>query len=183
MEPEFLLRLVVQACEQLNLRYLVTGSTATIAYGEPRFTNDIDVVLDLAAHQIEAFGRLFPKTDFYLSHQAMVAAVRSHGQFNLIHPASGLKVDFMVFAPTEFNESRMRRGRDLPVLEDRSVRFASPEDVILMKYFQEGQSEKHVRDIRGVLEVQGDRIDRQYIADWARKLGVLDEWDAAQHWK
>ena len=185
MEPEDLLRAVVLACKQLNLRYLVTGSTATIAYGEPRFTNDIDVVLELPSEQIDQFCHLFPEADFYLSRPAVVSAVQSNGQFNLIHPMSGLKVDFMVFVPTEFNQCRMTRGRDLPALEDHTVRFASPEDVILMKlkYFKEGGSQKHLRDIRGVLAVQGDKIDRQYIYDWARKLGVADEWTTAEHWK
>ncbi|MEO8496481.1 MAG: nucleotidyl transferase AbiEii/AbiGii toxin family protein [Planctomycetota bacterium] len=185
MEPEDLLRFVVLACEQLGLRYLVTGSTATIAYGEPRFTNDIDIVLDLHAEQIDNFCNGFPAHDFYLSRQAVTSAVERKSQFNVIHPTSGLKVDFMVFAPTEFNTSRMLRGRDLPALEDRTVRFASPEDVILMKlkYFQEGGSEKHLRDIRGVLEVQGSKIDRDYIAAWAAKLDVVVEWMKAKDWK
>ncbi len=185
MEPEDLLRFVVLACEQLKLRYLVTGSTATIAYGEPRFTNDIDIVLDLPAAQIAGFCELFSEAEFYLSRPAVVSAVQCQGQFNLIHPASGLKVDFMVFAPTEFNQSRMTRGRDLPALGDRTVRFASPEDVILMKlkYFREGGSQKHVRDIRGVLKVQGSKVDRQYITDWASQLDLLDEWNAVQHGK
>jgi len=185
MEPEDLLRCVVLACEQLKLRYFVTGSTATIAWGEPRFTNDIDVVLELPAEQIDRFCHLFPEADFYLSRPAVAAAIRSNGQFNLIHPASGLKVDFMVVAPTEFNQNRMIRARELPALDDRTVRFASPEDVILMKlkYFKEGGSQKHLRDIRGVLEVQGPTIDRQYITDWAHKLGVGDEWKTAERWK
>ena len=91
----------------------------------------------------------------------------------------------MVVAPTEFNQNRMIRARELPALDDRTVRFASPEDVILMKlkYFQEGGSQKHLRDIRGVLEVQGPTIDRQYITDWAHKLGVGDEWKTAERWK
>ncbi len=185
MEPEDLLRIVVLVCEQLKLRYLVTGSTATIAFGEPRFTNDIDIVLDLPADQIDNFCNLFPETDFYLSRTAAISAVQLKSQFNVIHPASGLKVDFMVFAPSEFNASRMLRGRDVPVLEDCMVRFASPEDVILMKlkYYQEGGSEKHLRDIRGVLEVQGGKIDRDYIAEWAAKLGVVAEWIKAKDWK
>ncbi len=183
MEPEDLLRFVVLVCEQLKLRYLVTGSTATIAYGEPRFTNDIDIVLDLPAAQIAGFCDLFSDADFYLSRPAVISAVQGQGQFDLIHPASGLTVDFMVFTPTEFNQSRMTRGRDLPALDDRSVRFASPEDVILMKlkYFREGGSQKHLRDIRGVLKVQGNRVDRQYITDWASRLHVTDEWNTAQH--
>jgi hypothetical protein len=57
--------------------------------------------------------------------------------------------------------------------------FASPEDVILKKleYFKGGGSEKHIRDILGVLKTQGERIDRVYIAEWAGPLGVVAEWD------
>jgi hypothetical protein len=185
MEPEELLRFVVSVCEQLKLRYLVTGSTATIVYGEPRFTNDIDIVLDLPAEQIDQFRDLFPETDFYLSREAVNSAVRLKKQFNLIHPASGLKVDFMIFVASEFNASRMARARDLPVLDHCTVRFASPEDVILMKlkYYKAGSSEKHLRDIRGVLTVQGARIDQDYVADWAAKLGVSTEWLKAKEAK
>jgi hypothetical protein len=182
MEPEDLLRIVVAVCEAQGLRYLVTGSTATIAYGEPRFTNDIDIVLELHPERIRRFCEAFPESEYYLSRQAVESAVRSASQFNLIHPASGLKVDFIVYSETEFNQSRMARSRALPVLQDRSVQFASPEDVILMKlkYFKEGGSEKHLRDIRGVLTVQSDKIDRQYITAWAKRLGLTKEWIAAQ---
>ena len=59
--------------------------------------------------------------------------------------------------------------------------FASPEDVILKKllYFQEGGSEKHLRDIIGVLKVQGEKLDRKYIADWIGPLGVENAWRLA----
>lgn len=40
MAPSELLRQFVTVLERLDLRYLITGSMATIAYGEPRFTND-----------------------------------------------------------------------------------------------------------------------------------------------
>ena len=47
MEQSELLRFVISALERLDLRYFVTGATVTIFYGEPRFTNDIDIVVDL----------------------------------------------------------------------------------------------------------------------------------------
>ncbi len=47
MEPSEILRWLAEALERLQIPYLVTGSMATIAYGEPRFTNDIDVVVAL----------------------------------------------------------------------------------------------------------------------------------------
>jgi hypothetical protein len=156
----------------------VTGSTATIAYGEPRFTNDIDIVIDLPARMADDFCDAFHMDDFYLNRETVKTAIRNGTQFNLIHPASGLKIDFIVLTPSDFNRSRVSRRRELPVLEDRTVSFASPEDVILMKmlYYREGESEKHLRDIGGVLRVQGERIDRQYITQWAEHLGVGDVW-------
>jgi hypothetical protein len=178
MEPDELLRYVADRCDRLRLTYLVTGSTATIAYGEPRLTNDIDIVIQLPAQNVDAFCDAFPCEEFYLNRETVRTAMQKGAQFNLIHPASGLKVDFIALTPTAFNRSRITRRRQLPVLVDRSVSFASPEDVILMKllYYREGGSEKHLRDIAGVLRVQAARIDRNYIALWAERLGVTEIW-------
>ena len=57
---------------------------------------------------------------------------------------------------------------------------ARPEDVILSKmlYYREGGSEKHLRDITGMLKVSGDIIDKAYVEKWARDMGVLDIWQA-----
>ena len=47
MGPFELLQRVVEVLEHLQIPYLVTGVIASIAYGEPRLTNDIDVVVAL----------------------------------------------------------------------------------------------------------------------------------------
>lgn len=58
--------------------------------------------------------------------------------------------------------------------------FAAPEDVILKKliYYREGGSEKHIRDIMGVMRVLGNSIDLDHIAQWAKRLGVQTEWES-----
>jgi len=66
MEPFDLLRHATQVVEAMGLRYFVSGSTATIFYGEPRFTNDIDMVVELSERQVADFCRRFPAEDFYL---------------------------------------------------------------------------------------------------------------------
>jgi hypothetical protein len=178
MEPLDLLRLLVGALDQLGLDYLVTGSMATIAYGEPRLTNDLDVVVALPIEQVEAFCAAFPEDDFYLSRDAVREAVLHRRQFNIIHFASGLKIDVIVPKADEFEQSHRQRGRSLPVGPDWQARFASPEDVILRKlqYYQSGGSEKHLRDIAGVLKIQGSRLDLGYLAEWAARLGVAETW-------
>lgn len=178
MEADELLRIAVEACDLLGITYLVTGSTASIAYGEPRFTNDIDIVIDLPAELVDAFCDAFPDDEFYLNRETVRSCVRDAFQFNLIHPASGLKIDFIVLTRSEYDRSRVERRRPLPALADRDVCFASPEDVIIKKmiYYREGKSPKHVRDIGGIIRVQGVKLDREYITEWARRLGVDDIW-------
>lgn len=178
MEQSDLLRFTVTAIEKLGLHYFVTGSTATIFYGEPRFTNDIDIVVDLPAGRVAAFCGCFPAEDFYVSEEAALAAVKSKGQFNIIHPASGFKVDVIVPEASEFNESRFIRVRRINAADNFDANFASPEDAILKKmdYYQQGGSEKHLRDITGILASGRQAIDERYIGTWSQKLGLIDIW-------
>lgn len=178
MEAAELLRHLAEVLERLGLAYLVTGSTATIAYGEPRFTNDIDVVVELPEDRVLEFCAAFPPDQYYLSLPAATEAARNRQQFNILQPASGQKIDVIVAGLSEFDRCRLQRGRRLSVLPDRAVTFASPEDVIVKKmaYYQEGGSDKHLRDIAGVIRVQGDALDRPYIDEWAAKLGLSDLW-------
>jgi len=179
MAPSELLRYCVDALERLRLRYFVTGSVATIYYGEPRFTNDIDVVVALPLQRVTQFCQAFPPPEFYLSEDAVREAIARTGQFNIIHPASGLKVDIMIPAVSPFNESRFARANRVKPAGDYEAYFAALEDVILKKleYFREGGSEKHLRDIAGVLKISEGRVDLAYIATWAQRLGLTSIWE------
>lgn len=176
MDPGELLELVASRLRDLEIPFFVTGSMATIAYGEPRFTNDIDVVVQIRPHQIRAFVDAFATEEFYLAEETVTRAVEAKGSFNLIHPSSGLKVDFMLPEDNDFNRSRFERTKLLSTGSADTFPFASPEDVILKKleYFREGGSQKHLRDIKGVLEVT-DEIDRSYLRKWAGLLGLKDQ--------
>jgi len=176
--PAELLAHLATSLEHLQVPYLVTGSMATIAYGEPRFTNDIDVVIALPEDAIDAFCAWFPAPEYYCPRHMVADAVRKKWQFNIIHPASGLKIDVIIATDSDFDRSRLSRGERIATGNETLVSFASPEDVILKKLmcYREGGSEKHLRDIAGVLKVQGGRVDRQYIAAWADRLGVGEQW-------
>lgn len=66
---------------------------ASVAYGEPRFTNDIDIVADIRDEHIKGLKECFPADEFYLSEDAVKMAIQRCQQFNIIHPSSGLKID------------------------------------------------------------------------------------------
>jgi hypothetical protein len=179
MEPSELLQRIVAILERLDLRYFVTGSMATIFFGEPRFTNDIDIVVDLPANRIAEFCAAFPSPELYLSEETVYRAVSRRGQFNIIHPASGLKVDIMVPADSSFNRSRFSRVKRIRPAPSFDAVFSSAEDVMLekMEAYREGGSEKHLRDIAGVLKISGEHLDRAYMADWADRMGTSEIWE------
>lgn len=180
MEMSELLKYLVNAFEKLKIRYLITGSIASMFYGEPRFTNDIDVVADIKEKHIPDLLKLFSEDEFYLSDDAIRDAIINQYQFNIIHPASGLKVDIVIFKDDDFDKSRFSRLRRVSPVEETHANLASPEDVIIMKmrYYKEGESEKHLRDIASILKISGEDIDRNYIQFWARRFDILDIWKA-----
>ncbi len=178
MEQFDLLRHLISAFESVGINYFVTGSIASMFYGEPRFTNDIDVVAEVKEQHIPDLLKLFPSDEFYISEGAIRNAIKHNNQFNIIHPSSGLKIDVMICKKDPFNNSRFERINRISPIEDTLANFASPEDVIIMKmrYYKEGESEKHLRDITGMLKISGDIIDRKYIESWVDKLGIKDIW-------
>ena len=109
MEQHELLLFVVDCFEKLKIPYLVTGAIASIAYGEPRLTNDIDIVVDMSLVHIDAFKSFFPEAEFYLDVDSMREAIDRRSQFNIIHPKSGLKVDVIITKKDDFDQSRFCR--------------------------------------------------------------------------
>lgn len=178
MDQADLLRHVLAVLESQELTYALVGSYASAVYGEPRFTHDIDIVVHLTA---EAAGRLcaaFPAPEFYVSQAAAREAVAAHSQFNVIHPASGNKVDFMIPRNDAWGRMQLTRRIRRPILPDREAFVAAPEDVILGKlwYYDEGGSEKHLRDIAAMLQTSGEMIDMNYVDQWAKQLGFAGHW-------
>jgi hypothetical protein len=175
-----LLRHLVNALGRLEIPYMVVGSLASGAYGEPRMTQDIDVVLDLRDQQVVALCQAFASDEFYVSEQAAREAVRRGGQFNIIHSVSGNKIDLLAVPPGEWGRTELARRRRMKILPDLEGYCARPEDVILgkMRYYRDGGSEKHLRDITGILKVSGNEVDRQYVSLWAERMGLTDIWQA-----
>lgn len=177
MNEKELAKKVITEFETLEIPYFITGSMASMALSEPRYTNDIDIVADISHDKIMSLLTAFPSPEFYVAESAVREAVAQRFQFNIIHPESGLKVDVMIPADDDYDRLRMSRKVQLHVGKDVTGWFSSAEDVILKKlvFFQLGGSEKHLRDISGVLLVQGKKIDQDFLDHWAEKLGVSEE--------
>ena len=168
--------------ESLGLPYMVTGSVAAMAYGEPRLTNDVDVLIALAHRDVARFLSAFAAPDLYVPPrdvvEGAVAGVRAERQFNIILPSVALKADFYV-AWDELDGWGLERRRREPMGTDAAVWIAPPEYVILRKleFHVAGGSSKHVDDIRAILRLRRFPIDENALTSLAARGGVLDAWE------
>jgi hypothetical protein len=180
MEQSQILRHAAETLDALAVPYMLVDSCASIAYGETRFTQDIDIVAAFELKHVPGLVAAFPDPEYYLSRPAIEDAIRLSFQFNIIHPTSGNKIDFILPRTGAWATVRMARRRPVRLLPDRDVMTAAPEDVIIGKlwYYSQGGGDRHLRDIAGILRVTGDGVDRADIEHWARRLGYLEIWKA-----
>jgi hypothetical protein len=158
--------------------YAVGGSLASSLHGVPRTTQDADLVADLKAAHIQPFVAALSGS-FYVSPERMAQAVSRRSSFNLVHLATGIKVDIFILKAEPLALQEMIRRQTLPIPgSDIPIQVASPEDTILQKlrWYQIGNrvSERQWNDVLGVLKVSGDDLDFGYLKEWAPRIGVED---------
>ena len=166
--------------EKAGLPDMITGAAAAILYGQPRTTNDLNVVIELKETDLPHLRAAFPEADYYLPPDEIIAveirrALRGH--LNALHHESGFKADLYPIGEDALHQWGLPRRRSV-THGGLAISFAPPEYVILRKleYFREGGSTKHLTDIRAMLDISGDTIDRAVLAEWIARLGVQVEW-------
>jgi hypothetical protein len=178
-EPELFL-LFVRPFNSAHIRYMVTGSVAAIFYGEPRLTHDVDFVVFLNDADIQKLAHIFPSSDFYVPPPETITAEaqREHrGHFNIIHTKTGFKADVYPTGRDEFSAWAFRLRRRLQ-FEQEAVMLAPPEYVLVRKleYYREGGSEKHLRDVRSMLSISAEQLDKAALNEWIQRLGLQSQW-------
>lgn len=173
------LELFVVRLEAVGAPYMVTGATAAIVYGQPRVTNDLDVVLGLDDAARATLLAAFPEAEFYVPPEAVIRAeqARAHrGHFNLIHHESGYKADVYLVGSDPLHAWALERRRRVRWSERVELWVAPPEYVVLrkMEYFREGGSAKHPADIQAIRDVTG--VDEKALAPWIERLGLSEIW-------
>lgn len=170
---------VLNAFDELGIRYYIGGSIASSAYGFARATLDVDVVSDLSSFHIQPLVEKL-KDDFFIDSEMINDAINSISSFNILHLDTMLKIDVFVlkdypYAQKAFERKIKDKLEDDP--DSLDIYLASPEDVILSKlewYKSGGEvSERQWLDILGVIKVQYDNLDLQYLRKWAKQLGVF----------
>jgi hypothetical protein len=179
-QPETLalLHRVVGILEDLGVAYHVGGSYASSIHGTPRQTQDIDLVVDLKSSAVDGLIRAVAN-EFYSDAGAAREAIRNQASFNLIHLASGIKVDLFVLGTSAFDRAEFGRRQETSLAGlERAIFVKSPEDTMLRKlsWYREGGevSERQWADVVGIVRAQGEPLDGSYIERWGRELRLTD---------
>ncbi len=171
---------VVESLETLQIPYMVAGGFAAIFYGEPRLTIDIDIVADIKSHHIKAFVAAFPSPGYYLSEEAIRDSLHQRYPFNVIQTTTGAKADIIPLPDDTFSRIAFsRRQRMVYSSAGQEAYFISAEDIILAKLFafEQTGSDKHLRDIRGILVTQWGQLNLALIRRVADYRDVLDQFE------
>ena len=160
---------VVERLRAAGIPHMLAGSFASTYHGTPRTTQDIDLVIDPTPDGLERFVASLSPDEFYVS-----------TQFNVIDVLTGWKVDLIVRRDRPFSAEEFRRRRPAH-LPDTAVDVASAEDTIIAKleWAHLGESEPQLRDVAGIIAVQADSLDREYILRWVRELDLVELWRRA----
>lgn len=176
--PIGVLRDVVARFDKENIPYFLVGSLASMFYGRPRFTRDVDLVVQLHPGKVQKFSELFPIEEYYCPPDEVLRdEVMRYGSFNLVHQQSGMKVDIILYSDTEYHRSEFSRRLKVEIWPQLEVYIAAPENIILKKldYNREGGIEKHLNDIREI--IMGAKLDNDYLQFWIEKLGLSEVWE------
>jgi hypothetical protein len=178
------LKLLLDCLQTTRVEYMIGGAIAEWAWGEPRATQDLDIVIDLPVESIGRFSKELEKRDMLVPADIILDAMiedRADIPLNAIHMYSGLKADLYLMREGDALRQSAFKRRVLvdygpPIGE---VYVHSPEDLILYKLLYLGLSgqPKHARDIAAILHARKNKMSFEYIDEWVARLGLGSIWN------
>jgi len=176
MELEKLLQKIAKIFDKLDILYCVTGGYAVSVWGRPRATFHLDVLIKLKTEELPVLARSLRALSKagYLDEITAQQAIRCGGEFNYIHPESGMKIDFWVLGQDLITLNELKR-RVPKKIGHQTVYFISPEDLILAKlrWHKKSGSDRQLDDVASIIKMQKIKLDVPYLKSKAKKQTVV----------
>jgi hypothetical protein len=175
---------VIEAMEAAGIAYMIGGAVAAWAWGDPRATLDLDLVVDIPLDSVAQLAKELKKRDLPVPEEIIRENILEN-QIDLpiqaIHTYSGYKVDiYPLREGDELRASAFERRQKVDFGEPfGEVYLHSPEDLIIYKlwYYSISHQTKHVRDITSIVMTLGDELEVDYIENWVTKKGLTNIWE------
>lgn len=171
-EQKKFLEKLISILESVGIPYAVCGSLSSSLHGQPRATNDTDIIIAPTQEQLAKLLKSL-ETGYYVSSKTAFEAMKIRSMFNVIDNELGWKADLIFRKNTPYQLTKFNR-RIKAKLMGIDLWILSPEDVILSKldWAKKSGSELQLRDVLGVIKVQWNNLDWDYLRHWAKILGV-----------
>jgi hypothetical protein len=180
MSVGVILRAMSALLEDAGIPYMIVGSYASMVHGEPRSTQDLDIVIDPTTHALEAFLAHLDMDAYYVDPDVARDALRRRTMFNIIDMQTAWKVDLVIRKDRPFSTEELRR-RTTQRIVDVDVPTATAEDTIIAKleWAKAGASERQLVDVAGIVRLRGESLDQGYLEKWIDELDLRAEWTRA----
>ncbi|HHP7230673.1 MAG TPA: hypothetical protein ACFCUY_07425 [Xenococcaceae cyanobacterium] len=164
-----------QILTKLNLPYYVTGGVAAIAYGEPRTTQDLDVVVYVDSSGLSRLIMALEADGFYVAGRDNVVIGRI-SILQITQIATICRGDLILTNDDPYEQLKLSRCQVYSLPDNTEINLASAEDLILSKlaWSRKSKSDKQWRDILGILKTQRAKLDFSYLDYWSQRLNVSD---------
>jgi hypothetical protein len=156
--------------QEFGVAYSVIGGMAVQYWGEPRFTQDIDVTVAAPLDEPGAFLERMVER-FQPRMADAVSFARKH-RVLLVRASNGCPVDISLGLPG-YEDEVMRRAVAFELAPGKHVRICSAEDLIIHKAI--AGRPQDVRDIEGIVYRQHQALDVGYIRRWLREFAEILE--------
>jgi hypothetical protein len=167
---------VIEALEAERLPYFLTGSAASMVYGIPRATKDVDFVVEVDGDGIDRLARrLAGRFEFDPRQHLETSTWTRRYILRSSRPVFEVELFIKSDDPHHLEQWSRRRVLRNPIL-GRDAWMPSPEDVVVQK-LRWGRP-KDIADVEAVIGVQGAKLDWPYIERWCDAHGSrkrLDE--------
>ena len=157
-----------QFLTNIGIPYAIIGGMAVQHWGEPRFTQDVDLTVSVPVNDSAEFiervlAHFSPRLD-----DALAFALRN--RVLLIQAANGCPLDISLALPG-YEDEVMERAVAYEIAPGKTIRLCSAEDLIIHKSI--AGRPQDVRDVEGIVYRQGRNLDAAYIRRWLQSFAEL----------
>ena len=181
MIGEDVFRKITSALDRAGIEYMLTGSFASVHYGAPRATQDIDIVIRAEPARLKSLVEALNREQFYADVDDALEAHRRESMFNVIDRTTGWKIDLIIRKSRPFSQEEFGRRRAVD-LEGIKIFVASAEDIVIAKleWAKRGESQRQIEDVAKILRLRKEALDQPYLEKWISHLGLGEQWRAAR---